>query len=549
VNTALWWTNVAAWSAQVAVLTAAGALLPWAFRVRLPRARLLSYQAVLAVCLLWPVVQPWRRTVVFYGHPASVARTEAQGQVPVQTRTGPIPWQDFAIAVLGAGAAIRILWLRLGLGRLRRYRLEAELLDPVPEPVDDARLLVGAEADVFLSSLVGSPVTFGFLRPAVLLPAQFHDLTGQQQYAVACHEFLHVRRHDWLITLGEEVVGALLWFHPAVWWLLSRIRLTREQVVDREVVQLTRAGQPYVDALLTLAGACPQLDLAPAPLLLRKRHLVERLRSLLKEVSMSKSRLISSYALMSLLLAVVGWGAFFSFPLRAAPEIKEGPAGRAESSPVEQNSEAGAAAGTATKVPLKARRTKPTASGEVVPSVFENFDCSALPRPLRELLQRRLSGYAKKRLAAGEMKEIVRIVSEADPNIYMAMHWGTDPKQMTLVLTLGERPQRHSEDEKHFMDISFDDQPQPPLLRERKEPVYPPEAKAAGIQGTVLLTAVIDTEGHPRDLKVQSGHPLLIPAAMAAVRQWVYRPTTRNGKPVEVSTPIIEVNFSLPESR
>jgi beta-lactamase regulating signal transducer with metallopeptidase domain len=52
------------------------------------------------------------------------------------------------------------------------------------------------------------------------------------QEAIACHELVHVRRRDWLREIFEEAVVAVLWFHPAVWMLIGRIRLAREQVVD-----------------------------------------------------------------------------------------------------------------------------------------------------------------------------------------------------------------------------------------------------------------------------------------------------------------------------
>ena len=62
-------------------------------------------------------------------------------------------------------------------------------------------------------------------------------------------------------------------------------------------------------------------------------------------------------------------------------------------------------------------------------------------------------------------------------------------------------------------------------------PVYPPLARQARISGQVNLVGVIGTDGRIRGLEVASGHPLLVPAAMEAVRQWVYRPTFLNGDP------------------
>jgi protein TonB len=75
-------------------------------------------------------------------------------------------------------------------------------------------------------------------------------------------------------------------------------------------------------------------------------------------------------------------------------------------------------------------------------------------------------------------------------------------------------------------------------------PVYPAVARAARIQGTVVLSAVIAKDGTVENLSLLSGHPLLVPAAMDAVKQWRYRPYTLNGQPVEVMTQI-HVNFQL----
>jgi protein TonB len=81
------------------------------------------------------------------------------------------------------------------------------------------------------------------------------------------------------------------------------------------------------------------------------------------------------------------------------------------------------------------------------------------------------------------------------------------------------------------------------LIR-RITPVYPPLAKQARIQGQVRFTAIIGKDGAIQNLQLVSGHPLLVPAAQDAVKQWLYRPTLLNGEPVEVVTQI-DVNFTL----
>ena len=82
------------------------------------------------------------------------------------------------------------------------------------------------------------------------------------------------------------------------------------------------------------------------------------------------------------------------------------------------------------------------------------------------------------------------------------------------------------------------------LLIQRIEPPYPTLARAARVQGDVVLSAVIDTNGHITNLQLVSGHPMLVPAAIAAVKQWRYKPYLLNGQPVEVET-TITVIFTL----
>jgi len=85
---------------------------------------------------------------------------------------------------------------------------------------------------------------------------------------------------------------------------------------------------------------------------------------------------------------------------------------------------------------------------------------------------------------------------------------------------------------------------QPPQLVNKTNPASPPLARQVRIQGTVKLEGVIGKDGTVQELKVVSGHPLLIQAALDAVRNWRYRPTMLNGQPVEVIT-TIDVNFTL----
>jgi protein TonB len=81
-------------------------------------------------------------------------------------------------------------------------------------------------------------------------------------------------------------------------------------------------------------------------------------------------------------------------------------------------------------------------------------------------------------------------------------------------------------------------------LIHRVIPVYPAPARIVRASGNVMLQAVIGRDGHIQEIKAISGHPLLVAAAIDAVRQWIYQPTTLNGEPVEVDT-VITVTFTL----
>src|SRR5438552_1409888 len=100
-----------------------------------------------------------------------------------------------------------------------------------------------------------------------------------------------------------------------MWLLIAETRLALEQVVDAAVVSMTESRDSYINALFSLANAKLEIDLSVAPLFLRRRHLMQRIHSLLTEVSMSKTRLLSSYSSMAAILAAACWLMFASLPL------------------------------------------------------------------------------------------------------------------------------------------------------------------------------------------------------------------------------------------
>ncbi|MCP5115001.1 MAG: energy transducer TonB, partial [bacterium] len=95
-----------------------------------------------------------------------------------------------------------------------------------------------------------------------------------------------------------------------------------------------------------------------------------------------------------------------------------------------------------------------------------------------------------------------------------------------------------------IVDVRIGGEVQPPALLRSVAPVYPPIARQARVSGAVKIEAVIGVNGRLTSARVVSGHPLLIQAALDAVRRWVYRPTLLNSQPVKVRMQVT-VNFRL----
>jgi TonB family protein len=632
-------SNLTRYSLQVGLLIGLAAVVPTLLRLKLPAAKLAYWHILLAVCLTLPLLAPWQQEVM---HTVGPILPGVLGSVDSSAPVTPIPAPrryspgEIALAVLAAGALIRLVWLGVGLWRLRGYRRASQPLVPPPT--------WGVEADLRVSEDVASPVTFGIWQPVVLLPAGFHELDVRIQDAVLAHECLHVRRRDWAFTIVEELVRAAFWFHPAIWWLLGEIQLAREQAVDRAAVEMTSAREEYVDALLAIAGASPKLDLAPAPLFLRKRHLKQRVVSLLKEVRMSKTRLVSALAAALCFMAVAGWIVTGSLPLIAAPQtvvdapgvtVDIGSAALLHRSSVDYPAAALAkrlqgtvtlevtsdGAGNVTdahvtggpdefrKAALQSVLQWHFAHGAAgltrgvtiffkppevvagvlgsVPSVSQSVTVGALggviggvpagtrtatnqggvmasfpSTPLKSIEVYGLSETAKSELIAslpvhvGEtmtqesLTKLSKSIAEFDEHLRPMITSVGDgwtvrvaaPQSVSSFASTGGVPPPQDGTQR----IRVGGPVQAANLVRKVQPVYPPLAKQARISGKVVLNAVIGKDGTLVNLTVDSGHPLLVNAAIDAVRQWIYRPTMLNGIPVEVST-TIDINFTLAE--
>jgi TonB family protein len=318
-------------------LAAAAAVLTRLVRVDDPVIRYAWWRGVLLVCLALPLVQPWQPPGgLSLGMLALDAPSETALAATVPAVPGPVPaiapaarirWAPLVAILLVTGTVLRLAWLAAGLTRLRRIRRTGVAATAGP---DLLRELHDAGADVRSVASIHQPVTFGVLRPVVLLPETLAALSPEVQRAVLAHELWHVRRRDWLWSIGEEVLLAALWFHPAIWYLVSRVQCAREEVVDELSILLTNSRRGYLEALLAFADA-PAVY--PAASFTRRRQLFNRMLLISREGVMSPRRIVASSIAMAGALVLTGWYSALAFPLTAPAGPVEPQAAQSQAQP------------------------------------------------------------------------------------------------------------------------------------------------------------------------------------------------------------------------
>jgi beta-lactamase regulating signal transducer with metallopeptidase domain len=115
------------------------------------------------------------------------------------------------------------------------------------------RMRITRPVRVLMTALADSPSVVGWLRPAILMPAAaMAGLDAAQLEAILAHELAHIRRHDYLVNVLQTVVETLLFYHPAVWWVSSRMRHERELCCDDLAVRYSGDAVGYARALTQL---------------------------------------------------------------------------------------------------------------------------------------------------------------------------------------------------------------------------------------------------------------------------------------------------------
>ena len=340
--------------------------------------------AIIAMALLLvpvSVPQTMRMTI-----DASAAAPATASVAARSIQVLPVVWSIIAALLL----------LRWGLGVLRLYRITRR---------------ASGTGTIRVSESIQTPMTWGAIRPVILLPAYVEDWSEEQRDVVIRHERAHIDRRDWMSQGFAQVMTAVFWFHPLVWLAVAQMRQEAEHAADDATLATGVQAPDYADRLMAVArklsGHAPEAAVA----MVRQPALTSRIAAILDTARARTGA--SARARVGVVLAAV-----------------------------------------ALLVPL---------------SAFQN----------REVHRAGVDGVIA------------------------------------------------------------------PSVTYKVEPAYTPEAKEAKIQGGVVITLVVNSEGRADDIKVtRSLDPGLDANAVSAVSQWLFKPGTKDGQPVDVSV-TIEINFRL----
>lgn len=268
---------------------------------------------------------------------AAVAQVNEANSVP-DDEPEPAPaaapsWfsRDWRLTLPGrAGLVLAGVWLLLAAVRLGNLGLQLIQLHVLkrrgasaPTEVRALFATLGTELTpdrptrLLLCPGKGAPMAVGFLRPAVLLPEQvLAEAATVQLQQVLRHELAHVARRDDWANLTQQVVVAVLFYHPAVWWLSRRLTVEREIACDDHVLAATRTPCDYALFLTDFASRMRCRDVVAAPAAWNNKHqLTERIAMILDPKRNASPRLArASLGLLTTATAMIAGLALFTGP-------------------------------------------------------------------------------------------------------------------------------------------------------------------------------------------------------------------------------------------
>ncbi|MBV8205666.1 MAG: M56 family metallopeptidase [Acidobacteria bacterium] len=189
------------------------------------------------------------------------ATAAAGGSRGLPAWTMPADWARYLYATWAIIAFTGLLRIGVGVWRIHRLKRdaaapEAGVLSPATLKAISAVRRFGQPAGIYSSPRLRVPAAVGFFSPAVLLPAWMlaeSAVSPDDIHQLVLHELAHIRRCDDFVNLLQKAGKAILFFHPAVWWLDARIAAEREMACDDAVIKATADARIYATCLARLA--------------------------------------------------------------------------------------------------------------------------------------------------------------------------------------------------------------------------------------------------------------------------------------------------------
>lgn len=172
--------------------------------------------------------------------------------------TVPSLWATCIVLAWATIAMVGLSRVALGLWQLRKLRTESESIDPAGLDSPLQRTLGEFQSSrpvkLATSEKLTVPAAIGFFRPMIVLPKwTLRELSVAELNSILIHELAHLERRDDWTNLAQKVVRALLFFHPAVWWVERQLSLEREMACDDVVLSRTANPRAYAECLVTVA--------------------------------------------------------------------------------------------------------------------------------------------------------------------------------------------------------------------------------------------------------------------------------------------------------
>ena len=170
----------------------------------------------------------------------------------------PSAWASDIFILWAVIAGVSLLRVAIGLLQLRKLRAQCTAVAPENlDPIFRATLqkFQAARPVAFCQSTdLQVPTAIGFFNPAVVIPSwAMQELSAEELNSILIHELTHLRRRDDWTNLAQQILKALLFFHPAVWWIQSQLALEREMACDDAVLAQTANPRAYAQCLISMA--------------------------------------------------------------------------------------------------------------------------------------------------------------------------------------------------------------------------------------------------------------------------------------------------------